>query len=118
MGYSITMTNEDYISKSHIYPEWLLTSAEFLTVVACLWLAYEGLKLFVFFFNHKEKLSKLLSLEFMTKVLVAVMTLLMGTFLFFDYVEGVNTIVVLRPVFIGLSAYALHKLYAFYKHGV
>ena len=112
------MDNEDYIATSSIYPEWLMTFSEVLTVVTCVWLIYEGLKLFKFFYGHRDKLTKLLSLEFITKVGTGVMTLLMGVFLYLDHVEGVKTIVILRPIFIGLSAYALHRLYKFYKDDI
>lgn len=109
------MNNEDnYIAGSSIFHPDLILAAEFLTILACVWLIWEGLKLFNFFAHHREKLSKLLTLEFITKVGTATMTFFMGVFLFFDLGEGVKFIVILRPIFVACSAYALHLLYKHY----
>lgn len=107
------MANPDF-AESIFHPD-IIVVAEFLTIIACAWLIYEGLKLFNFFVNHRQYLSKLLSLEFLTKVGTAVMTFFMGVFLFFDWGDGVKLIVIIRPIFVAFSAYALHKLYKYYK---
>lgn len=106
---------ESYIVKTNLFHPDLIVAAEILTIIACLWLIYEGLKLFTFFWHHEDRLTRLLSFEFLSKTLLAIVTFFMGLFLFLDFSNGVKFIVVIRPAFVFLSAYALHRLYNFYK---
>lgn len=110
------MDNENnYIAESSIFSPEVIMFSEALTIIAAIWLIYEGLKLFSFFKGHRDVLTRLLSWEFGTKVLYAIITLLMGTFLFYDFREGVKFLVVIRPYFVLLSALALHRLRMYYK---
>jgi len=110
------MNNEtDYIAASVMFNPNIILFAELATVISCIWLIVEAIKLFKFFYHHDDRLTKLLSFEFATKGLYALITLFMGWFLYFDFAEGVKFLVIIRPAFICLSAYALHRLYHFYK---
>ncbi len=105
----------DYIATSEIFNPNIIMVAELVTVMACVWLIVEAVKLFKFFHHHNDRLAKLLTFDFATKGLYALVTLFMGWFLYFDFAEGVKFLVIIRPLFICLSAYALHLLYRYYK---
>lgn len=112
------MTNEDYIaSNESVFSDGFLNFAEGATIIACLWLLWEAFRLTKFFAHDDSKLAHLLTWEFLTKAGTAIITLLMGFFLYINYAEGVKYIVVIRPIFICFSAYALHQLYRFYRDG-
>lgn len=109
------MDNTDnYIAETSVFSPEVMVIAEALTVITALWLIYEGLRLTFFFIKRNERLSRLLTLEFATKVGTAIVTLFMAAYLFFDVTEGVKFIVVVRPIFVAASALALHKLRIFY----
>lgn len=110
------MNNEtDYLAMSSLFNPTLIMVAELATVVSCIWLIIEAIKLFRFFYHHNDRLTKLLTFEFATRGFYALLTLFMGWFLYFDFAEGVKFLVIIRPLFICLSAYALHRLYRYYK---
>lgn len=110
------MNNTDnYIATSTIYPEWLILFSEIMTFFVCLWLVYEGMKLCLFFFGDGQCVSKLLTQEFLTDSLTALLTMIMGLFLFLDFKEGVKGLVIIRPWIILLNVIAFRRLYNHYK---
>lgn len=109
------MTAQDYIATSEIFPPWLITTAEVLTVVTFLWVCWEVYKLTLFFWQDKSKLARLKTQEFLTDALTALLTISMGLFLYLNWEEGVKALVIVRPIVGVLNAIALRRLYNHFR---
>lgn len=95
--------------------DYLYTFSEIFTFVAFSWVMWECIKLLRFFYRNNEKIAKLLTREFLTDLLTAVVTILMGIFLTLDFTDGVKALVIARPWVGVLNALALRRLYNHYK---
>ena len=101
--------------KTPLYPEWLLTLSEALTVIFSIALIIVLSLLVSYFYKYSSKLDKLLTKAFFADVLRTVVTFGMGAALYFDWADGVKTLVVVRPWIILYSCYAMWGLYKHYR---
>lgn len=92
------------------YPEWLLVFSEFLTIVVCIWIVLESMRIVKFFYKNPDKMAKLLTWNFFTDTLTYFVTLAMGLSLFFNEIEAVKSLVIIRPWVLVLNGIALRKL--------
>lgn len=109
------MVKDDYIAKVAEIPEWVLTKAEFLTIVVSIAGIIVALHHTHFFNRDDAGLSKRMRDVFLTDAFVYLVTLVMGVALFFNAAWLVKIDVIIRPFVLILNVIATVRLYRHYK---
>jgi uncharacterized membrane protein YesL len=96
-------------------PEWLMTTAEFLTVLVSAAGVVVAFQQVSFYLRDKRELSKRMAANFFWDGMRCLVTLVMGLGLYMNWKLMVQVDILIRPFVYALAVYASVKLYRHYR---
>lgn len=99
---------------STLYPDWLVWIAEYSTFVFAGLLCLIFIFLWGLFAKFQSHLDILLTNSFKAEFYRTLVTVFMGLFLYLDWVDGIQSLIIIRPLVIAYSCYCLGHLLKHY----
>lgn len=109
------MLSNDYISDIPDIPNWLVTSAEFLTILVSLAGIIVALHHASFFSRDNKVLSLRIKNVFLSDAAVYLVTLVMGVALYYNWPYLVKIDVIIRPFVLAVNVWVSVRLYKHYR---